>query len=497
MAGQLVLDPYRDFAAWLTARGMNPRMARIMESELGIGDYSALLACARPPQVRYELLTVAKERLPFAFYAVLRQILEGFPLKGIPSNGNGGSTNHFCDCQNAVPPHATFSSLLDAIVSTLNGLSQELFHSAQRFTCLYSGTTEVEEDNAETSIPLSYGPELTDRSLGDSLEPARNNEDGHVEANVDGGGEGHWNEKEALWQDATDDANRDMWREVKVEGEVISSEGQSTNWPVKTSLGMKNETERDEESLEWGRRAHSEALEYSPNTRNDAETRPTVLPSDTVQFPTYAGERSRQQFRADNQSNGVRGMILCNSGGSSSLNERDSFDGSNAVWPGTLNGCLTGQKDGPSGATGATCTATYGDEQVRDSWKRATEQTSTNKAGGRTRMSSRSRNTLGKGHRKLYCCEQCGQEFAQKYYLLRHRRKHTGERPFACAVCGKCFGQSCDLSRHTRIHTEERPYECAACGKMFKLKHHLRDHQQTHIRRLAQSIAECSSRNAS
>uniref|UniRef100_A0A8C4X0C3 Zinc finger protein 865 n=1 Tax=Eptatretus burgeri TaxID=7764 RepID=A0A8C4X0C3_EPTBU len=137
------------------------------------------------------------------------------------------------------------------------------------------------------------------------------------------------------------------------------------------------------------------------------------------------------------------------------LNERDSYGGSNAVWPGTLNGCLTGQKDGPSGATGAPCTATYGDGQVRDSWKRTTEQTS---------------------HRKLYCCEQCGQEFAQKYYLLRHRRKHTGERPFACAVCGKCFGQSCDLSRHTRIHTEERPYECAACGKMFKLKHHLRDH---------------------
>ncbi|XP_069091325.1 zinc finger protein 510-like [Pleurodeles waltl] len=79
-----------------------------------------------------------------------------------------------------------------------------------------------------------------------------------------------------------------------------------------------------------------------------------------------------------------------------------------------------------------------------------------------------------------YSCTECMQTFSAKTSVTRHRRTHTGERPFQCTECEKKFIQNGDLIRHQRSHSGERPYTCAECDKSFGQRGHLRNHQRIH-----------------
>jgi len=84
-------------------------------------------------------------------------------------------------------------------------------------------------------------------------------------------------------------------------------------------------------------------------------------------------------------------------------------------------------------------------------------------------------------HRGKYKCTECGRCCGSNANLVKHRRIHSGEKPFKCTVCGKAFTQSHHLGRHSRIHSGEKPYKCHVCKKAFSDSSTLRQHKSCHF----------------
>lgn len=53
---------------------------------------------------------------------------------------------------------------------------------------------------------------------------------------------------------------------------------------------------------------------------------------------------------------------------------------------------------------------------------------------------------------KKYECDLCRRKFTQLRDMERHRRIHTGERPFTCDICNKSFSRKDNLKSHVRKH---------------------------------------------
>ncbi|GFQ99341.1 zinc finger protein [Trichonephila clavata] len=52
---------------------------------------------------------------------------------------------------------------------------------------------------------------------------------------------------------------------------------------------------------------------------------------------------------------------------------------------------------------------------------------------------------------RLFPCDQCFYSAISKADLVKHYRKHTGERPHCCEFCGRRFSLKQNLRRHGSV----------------------------------------------
>lgn len=75
----------------------------------------------------------------------------------------------------------------------------------------------------------------------------------------------------------------------------------------------------------------------------------------------------------------------------------------------------------------------------------------------------------------------CPMKFKLKHHLSRHKRIHTGEKPYKCRFCEWSCTQSSDLVVHTRTHVGENTYECNECECSFRYATQLKAHKRYHF----------------
>ena len=68
-------------------------------------------------------------------------------------------------------------------------------------------------------------------------------------------------------------------------------------------------------------------------------------------------------------------------------------------------------------------------------------------------LSDRSNNLhLASEYQGNHKCNYCPQIFSAPSLLARHKRTHTGEKPYICEICLRGFARKDNLKSHQMVH---------------------------------------------
>ena len=85
---------------------------------------------------------------------------------------------------------------------------------------------------------------------------------------------------------------------------------------------------------------------------------------------------------------------------------------------------------------------------------------------------------------KALLCAHCGMGFKKAWFLTRHERVHTQERPFPCRACGRAFTTRPNRDRHEKSNHGLKPlktYPCGLCAEVLSSEGYLAKHlRETH-----------------
>ncbi|KAL5270774.1 hypothetical protein ACHWQZ_G001444 [Mnemiopsis leidyi] len=93
---------------------------------------------------------------------------------------------------------------------------------------------------------------------------------------------------------------------------------------------------------------------------------------------------------------------------------------------------------------------------------------------------------------KPYKCPECPYRAVHMSSFVYHRRKHNQEKPFKCSECSYSAIHKSSLINHRRTHTGEKPYKCPECPYSTNQKSNLNVHRRTHSGEKPYKCTECS-----